>query len=52
MSKKGPLLKVTMILMPLELKVTHIQVGKLSKSGEIIRKITTNRCQTMPSQSF
>lgn len=41
-----------MILMPLELKVTHIQVGKLSKSGEIIRKITTNRCQTMPSQSF
>lgn len=52
MSKKGPLLRVTMILMPLELKVTHIQVGKLSKSGEIKSKITTNRCQTMPSQSF
>lgn len=39
-----------MILMLLDLKVTDIQVGKLSESGEIVvTKSTTNRCQTMPS---
>lgn len=35
-----------------ELKVTDTQTGKLSKLGVTVRITITNRCQTMPSESF